>query len=237
MLTFEDAGRMLAQRATKKLARNTYLRMEGGDMVIRFWETDIVRITLENNYTLNTGGYLTTTTKDRLSRFTPARVGADRGLWYVYEGQGWDNRKLFANGIRVDITGKVIDGAGEESFPAIMKKVDRLVTRYIAGYAAHVMELGYPDEDTAGDCWGCKLHDVANPENIEPMGYDHYLSHFHENYYVPSILTIVWGMMKADIARGYEPHDLKQSLRKFFRSRKLGIAKALAAGWTPRQPW
>ena len=248
MLTYEDAKTQLGKRETKKLARNTYLRSEGPDMIIRFWSTDIISIDTENNYTLNSGGYHTLTTKERLNEFTPARVCADKGLWYVYEGRRWEaiDRKPFADGVRVDFAGNVVDGAGSEDFPAIMRKVDRLVSKYIADYAAHVMRLGAPEEDTGGDCFYCQF---GTPDTKEPMGFSHYLEHAHENYFVPSILmkaiaeegynspAVIWHMMKSDLAQGREPYHLKNSLRKFFRSRKIGIAQALADGWKPQDDY
>ena len=240
MLTYEEARKLLAKRPTKKLARNTYLREEYGNMVVKFWDTDIVAIDPQDTYTLHTGGYLTVTTKDRLNSLTPARIHADKGLWYIYEGRNWDNRKLFAEGVRIDTSGHVIDGAGEETLPAIMRKVDRLVSKYIADYAAHVMRLGAPEEDTGGVCFYCQF---GSPDTKEFGGFSHYLEHFHEKYFVPSILKkaileegynspgTIWYMMKPDIAQGREPYHLKNALRKFFRSRKPGIAKALLAGW------
>lgn len=243
MLNYVEARKQLGTRETKKLARNTYLREDHGNMVIKFWETDIVKIDPQDIYTLNTGGYLTTTTKERLNSFTPARIGADKGLWYVHTGSWSDDthtRVLFADGIQVNKDGYVLSGAGAEEVPASMRKVDRLVTKYIAGYAADVMARGYPDEETGGDCFGCKF----GASGEEPLGYDHYLSHFHEEYYVPGILikaiqevgygspSVVWHMMKADIAQGREPYHMKSALRKYFRARKIGIAKELAAGWT-----
>ena len=235
MLTFEDAQRMLGTRDTKKLARNTWLRAEDGNMVVKFWDTDIITIDPQDIYTLDSGGYHTATTKERLNDLTPARIWQDRGLWYVA------NKVPFADGIRVDYSGNVVDGEGRAHLPATMRRVDRLVSKYIAGYAAHVMELGYPEEETAGDCFGCTF---GNDTTTEPMGYDHYLSHFAEKYYVPSILmkaileagygdpAFVWDMMKHDIAAGRESYHIKHALRKFFRARKQGIAKELAAGWT-----
>ena len=239
MLTYDEARKTLKGRETKKLARNTYLREEPGRMVIKFWDTDIITIDGTNLYTLNSGGYRTLTTKERFNTFTPARIGQERGLWYVYKGRYPECTKLpFADGIQVDSYGEVITGAGNTDMPAIMRKVDRLVSKYIAGYAADVMKNGLP-EGTDGDCWGCLMQDVTG-KKPEPMGFGHYLSHFEEKYYVPSILFkamteanygnpgFVWGRMKADIEHGREPCDLKGRLRRFFRTRKLGIAEELA---------
>jgi len=238
MLTYEEARKLLGTRESKKLARNTWLREEKGNMVIRFWETDVIVIDPKNEYTLNSGGYKTFTTKDRLNTFSPANVGQDKGLWYVYNYMHDKPKVLFADGIRVDSSGKVLSGQGDDTMPKLMRKVDRMVSKYIAGYAAYVMKNGL-EEDTRGDCFGCCMKDVTG-EVTEGMGYDHYLSHFAEKYYVPSILLkaveemgygnpgIVWGMMKHGIAQGREPYDLKRVLRRFFRTRKQGIVEELA---------
>ena len=243
MLTFEDAQRMLGKKETKKVDRNTYLRSEDGNMVIRFWETDIVTISPDNLYTLNSGGYFTTTTKERLNSLAPVRIYQERGLWYVTGRRYTEDKAVFADGIQVDAEGHV-SSAGDNDLPVTMRKVDRMVSKYIADYAAHVMRLGAPEEDTGGDCLYCQF---GSPDTKEFGGFSHYLEHFHEKYFVPLILKkaileegynspgTIWYMMKADIAQGHESYHLKNSLRKFFRSRKPGIAKALLAGWKPSE--
>jgi hypothetical protein len=244
MLTFDEAKRILAKRETKKLARNTYLREVDGRMVVRFWETDIITIDKQDTYTLNSGGYRTLTTKDRFNSFAPVWVWQHRNMWYAvpkrqaHTLEPFADKVLFADGMRVDASGKVLSGAGNDETRKVMGKVDRLVSKYIAGYAAHVMVNGL-EQDTSGDCWGCLMQDTADKVK-EPMGYSHYINHFEEKYYVPVILIkalqevgyinlgLIWGMMEADISRGREPYHLKHALRKYFRTRKQGIAEAIA---------
>lgn len=239
MLTFDEAKRMLAKRETKKLARNTYLREDNGRMVIKFWDTDIIAIDSDGTCKLDSGGYRTYTTKDRLNRFSPAPVWQERGLWYIMEGLWPDvTRTPFADGIRVNAQGKVLAGAGSEDLPKAMRKVDRLVSKYIAEYAAHVVKNGV-DEDIKGDCWGCLMQDTNDKACKEPMGYSHYLSHLEEKYYVPCLLMkavrdmgygnpgFVWGMIKADVEQGGGSYHIKHALRKFFRVRKQGIVEAM----------
>jgi len=239
MLTYQETERILAKRTTKKIARKTYLRRQNGDAVIRFWDTDIITISPDNVYTLNSGGYRTLTTRGRLNSFSPAIVIPDKGLWYVCDGQTATLRIIFADGIQVNCNGVVLGGEGSQELPKVLRKVNRLVSRYIAGYAVDVMKNGL-QEDTIRDCRYCLMKDINNPKDKEPMGYDHYLCHFEEKYYVPSILlkavfeevgyrspALVWKMMKADIERGREPPFVRRALRKYFRTRKLGIAEEL----------
>ena len=241
MLTYESASKLLGNRADKKLARNTYLRMEEGKAVVKFWDTDIITITPDNVYTLTSGGYNTFTTKDRLNTFSPVHIWREKGLWYACEGPGGNPIKtLFEDGMQVDANGHVLSEVGCPDLPKYMRKVDRLVAKYIKGYIASIMEAGELPEDTSGDCWFCLMKSVDHPENKELMGYDHYLSHFADKYYVPSILLkgmnevpygdrgFVWSIMKANVGQGREPYQLRYTLGRFFRTRKVGIAKELA---------
>jgi len=233
MLTYVEAKRLLAKRPIRKLARNTYLRAEGEDVVVKFWDTDIITIDKEGIYTLNTSGYRTLTTKDRLNEFGPARVSQEKGIWYIRDA-------VFADGIKLSADGKVLSGQGAEDFSKIMRKVDKLVSKYITGYIAHLMKEKGLSQDTGGDCLFCQMQDVAKKVK-EPMGYDHYLMHFEEEYYVTSILMkgitesgysdpgFIWWHIDADLKKGHEPYHLRHILRKFFKTRKQGIAEALQA--------
>ena len=101
-MNYAQAKDLLGTKSLKKIDHNTQLRMEAGNAVICLWGTDVISISPDNIFTLNAGGYETVTTKDRLNKFSPARVYQDKGVWYIYE------RTLFADGIRVNSDGMVI---------------------------------------------------------------------------------------------------------------------------------
>ena len=97
-VTHESAQAMMrtARNGVRKLANNTYLHAvtgapdrEGnsygkpGDYVVRYHGTDVVTIHADGTFTLNSGGWYTYTTKDRISRFSPARIWSERGVWLV----------------------------------------------------------------------------------------------------------------------------------------------------------
>jgi hypothetical protein len=68
----------------KPLANNTRLfANEDGSYRIRLHNTDIITINSDGTYTLNSGGYQTVTTMERLRRFTPVRLMSISGDWYV----------------------------------------------------------------------------------------------------------------------------------------------------------
>src|SRR5258708_1370256 len=86
------------QRAAYKLRivkRNTFQFERDGETVIRLHETDIVR--KRNGYViLNSGGWKTVTTKDRMNDHLPAgyRLFSDHGQWYVAPWRGsWETLK------------------------------------------------------------------------------------------------------------------------------------------------
>jgi len=79
----------------------------------------------------------------------------------------------------------------------------------------------------------------AEPFGTLPFGYDHYLSHFKEKYYVPSLLWnaivergymypgFIWAFIQKSAEEGREPHHLEHSLRSFFKKRKPFLLEEL----------
>lgn len=89
MLTYQDAQRMLDTPAGRKLGyrkleRNTYLHPRGDAFAVRLHATDVVTILPDGTYSLNTGGWFTVTTKQRINAYGPARVSSDRGTWIIW---------------------------------------------------------------------------------------------------------------------------------------------------------
>ena len=68
----------------RKLANNTYL-WEGtdGEYHVQLHSTVIILIHPDNTFTLNTGGWDTVTTKQRINQWSPARVYSQGGVWAV----------------------------------------------------------------------------------------------------------------------------------------------------------
>ena len=70
----------------KKLANNTYLIDNGKRRAIRLHSTDIATEAGQGKIRIDTGGWDTLTTRERLHRFTSCRVYRDKGQTYV-DGQ------------------------------------------------------------------------------------------------------------------------------------------------------
>lgn len=68
----------------KPLCNNTRLFRRGEDCyAVRFHDTDVVTLWRDGRVTLDTGGWTTMSTKDRISSFGPVRVDSERGTWYI----------------------------------------------------------------------------------------------------------------------------------------------------------
>ena len=105
-MNYNEAAEIMrkAGKPEKKLRYQTYLRKDGKDYVIRFWNTDIVRICPDGAYVLNSGGFFTATTKRRINTYSPAVILQRNYQWYVGGVE-----QLFYNGMVVDATGRIVE--------------------------------------------------------------------------------------------------------------------------------
>jgi len=78
-------GKRNAER--RKVGNNTYAEiLHDGSVGIVLHSTYVVKIHPDNSATLNTGGWYTSTTKDRINKYSPVRVYQKRGEWYLNNG-------------------------------------------------------------------------------------------------------------------------------------------------------
>ena len=77
----------LSSTRRRKMANNTYLEWddttEGRVYHIRLHRTRIISFYRDGTVELNTGGWQTNTTKDRINVFSPLRVWQMNHVWYV----------------------------------------------------------------------------------------------------------------------------------------------------------
>ena len=71
----------------RKVGNNTYAEiLSDGSVGIMLHGTYVVKIHQDGTYTLNTGGWYTPTTKDRINKYSPVRVFQRKGDWYLNDG-------------------------------------------------------------------------------------------------------------------------------------------------------
>ena len=71
-------------KTSRKVGNNTYAEILSDDTVaIKLHSTYVVKIRADGTYTLNSGGWQTVTTKDRINQYSPVRVYQRKFQWYV----------------------------------------------------------------------------------------------------------------------------------------------------------
>jgi hypothetical protein len=87
MLTYQDCINLTQKRDRRKLCNNTYLiKVRSGDSFnfhIVLHNTAVVIIFPSGKYQLNSGGWKTPTTKDRINMYSPVKVYQKKHIWYV----------------------------------------------------------------------------------------------------------------------------------------------------------
>lgn len=68
----------------RKVGNNTYAEILSDNTVaIKLHNTYVVKINPNGTYTLNSGGWQTSTTKDRINQYSPVRVYQRKFEWYI----------------------------------------------------------------------------------------------------------------------------------------------------------
>lgn len=79
-----DMVRGKTNRSKRKIGNNTYAEMNvDGSVGIWLHSTEVVTIHPDNTYTLRTGGWQTSTTKNRINQYNPVRVYQRKYEWFV----------------------------------------------------------------------------------------------------------------------------------------------------------
>ena len=217
------------------VARNMFqFTAPNGDKVTRLHNTDIVRVTPKGKTILHSGGWRTSTTKDRMNCYSgpDIRLCADKGSWYVSNGNGavpyYDgitvpdcfNSKAIAKGKAAEAREQKLRG----KVRAFVNKLDKLEC------------LPNP---SPGDCWLCCMKDKAGTSMGELGGQqsdaEHIRKHVQEGYLHGSLIVnaltwagypnpqLIGAMDNADMKRGKKPMFTKRALKRFLY-RKLGLA-------------
>lgn len=85
-------------RGRRKVGNNTWAEiLDDGSVGIVLHNTRVVTIHPDNTYTLNSGGWHTSTTKDRINKYSPARVYQSKFEWFV--GAVGDGKVRFFDGM------------------------------------------------------------------------------------------------------------------------------------------
>lgn len=227
------------------VANNTvkYARPDGA-FVYRLHQTDIVVQHINGEIELNTGGWRTHTTKERLNRYiSPLYIWSDRGEWYISAPSSRYETKQaipFFDGIRVKDC-RVINAseiARDGLTPLEVRRRRKLITKMI-GELRGLKQLPEPGQ---GDCWICMMHRETPGKRVfntlegqtGPGQPDCLLSHIEEGYLHGTLIYnalcwagyrdpgFIWQRENQDRAQGRKPDFASRALRRYLY-RKLGV--------------
>lgn len=226
-MDYQQADRMLQGRCreSRKLGNNTYLVRRDGGIAVRLHATDVVTFKLNGDVLLNSGGWRTPTTKDRINQYAPVIIAQERGVWFV----GGNN--VFADNMVIHPDG-TMSGCCEED-----PKADRVLKRKVKDYAQLYADALPLDMPGPGDCFYCyHVTETGQMLGDNIKNKDHLLLHIEEGYVVPSLAyhalkerhdapAAFWSVFKGNgwSDRGFGEQVIKKAVYKYILSR-LGYA-------------
>ena len=175
-MNYKEAEKKLGNRDSRKLGNNTYLQRRANDAIaVKLHSTDVVTFLPDGSTILDSGGWKTPTTKQRMNEYGPVRIGQERSDWIVY-GPGWTRAGLYRDGMRIGPRGGLY-GLSSEVESKKRKKLRNKIATYSHECAA-ALPLEMPG---GGDCWDCSMFPHPGTGHLE--------MHMREKYIVP---TLVW---------------------------------------------
>tara|TARA_Y100000310_G_C20590770_1_gene767861 strand:+ start:211 stop:963 length:753 start_codon:yes stop_codon:yes gene_type:complete len=181
-MNYTQANTKLGNRDSRKLQNNTYLqRRESGAIAVLLHATDVVTFNPDGTTVLNSGGWRTVTTKDRINTYLPFhRIDQVNHIWYI-------SGKAYSDGMVIGKRGGIQKSASARDLKR-QKKLKDAMNKYVDGFIEALLncEIKAP---SSGDCWCCSFKDKEGKTLGELNSSDHIINHFKEKYYVPSLLV------------------------------------------------
>lgn len=188
----------------KVLARNTW-RFETADNVvhIRLHATDVVQFLPRGKVKLDSGGWKTVTTKDRINSFSPYSVYSNKGVWMVHPDS--EGRAKGFNPVPF-VDGMILPDA----FKASPKKQEALIARQvkmkarIKAIVAKAIQVGKPvPKPNGGDCWLCM-------GMMSGLDASHIAEHIREGYIHGTLIRNAYHASgRTDFALSYDIQDIE----------------------------
>ena len=82
-------------RQERKIGNNTYAEIEHDKSIsVRLHGTDVVRFYANGLVKLNSGGWRTHTTKQRINKYSPVRIFQKNFEWFLSDGRPFEDNML-----------------------------------------------------------------------------------------------------------------------------------------------
>jgi hypothetical protein len=178
---FLASGRNADARSTGQRATLVH-RIDPERIAVQYHDTDVVTYHADGGVTLNSGGWRSQTTKERINEYAPVYLRQERGIWYL------SGDTVFQDGITIAADGTVT-GAAPADAKQQSARLRKQITRYTRAYVAALF-AGEVDAPSNGDCWYCLMKTAdGNTLGEQSHNTDHLTGHFEESYFVPSLLA------------------------------------------------
>lgn len=157
------------------MGAHTRVVKSGNDYAIRYHDTNVVTVAPDGTTTLNSGGWRSKTTKERIADYAEGvHIWQTKGVWYVSTVRG---TAVFADGMQIAPDG-VITGGLDVSELMKQEALAKAIKKYAKEYSRR-LHAGLIGKPSNGDCWGC-LMGIKHTDHIQ--------HHIEEGYYVPSLV-------------------------------------------------
>jgi len=188
---------------TRLIALNTVqIDFEDGGYIIRFHQTNIVNKKPNGNIVLNTDGWRTLTTKERINWFLPHGIHLyqENFKWFLYiETDNGNKIQPFYDGIEITPTGEIVNPKVTiKQFKEQLKLSDQL-NKLIKQYAKQITENNL-EQIMQTSCPKCQTVLYYNPNKEEIR--QHLLEHLRTNTFSTEILE------QALISAGYQSYQI-----------------------------
>lgn len=192
---YQEASELLGTRDSKKLENNTYLKRYDDYIGVMLHTTDVVKFYPEY-FELDSGGWNTQTTRDRINKYSNARVWVKNSVMYVgipyKEGCSYhpESSVLFYDGIHYDYEGNLLSKTKDiDKHNREVRDMKKKIKKFVDYCLSVAKSEGGVPHPSGGDCWFCLM---VNKEN-KTMGdveesHQHLINHMEENYCVPSLI-------------------------------------------------
>ena len=243
MQSYPEADAQLTGRCKdrRKIANNTWLeRRDDETIAVRLHQTDVVTYRADGSITLDTGGWFTVTTKDRMNRFTPFAVSSRRGEWQVAirnphynpdifdpdTNPYWGDTVPYRDGMTWagDHWDGIPDAAEVEAERIVRRKLTKDINAFVQSITPQMIVRAF--ENPGGDCLMCRF------DSDECLG-----SHVDEHYFHATLAyravkdrgypnpDLICQMAYRDALHDRVSRDITDSLRRFLRKRLIeGVA-------------
>lgn len=191
--TYAEMDAYLGDKSARTIGNNTVAMRQADGIGVILHSTTILKMHEDGTYTLDSGGWRTVTTKDRLNSLLPAPLGiySTNGVWMLARrGNNPGMVSEFYDGMRFDRHGEMVTEVLMDSGREL-KRVKREIGRYVKLYTdERVRELveDAREHGTGGDCWGCLMVDAATGQG-GVFGTDHLREHMEEGYTMASLMV------------------------------------------------